>query len=101
MMKWVAAPIRGRGGTGGVHIGGRRPWVILVFNAVMLVWLVAGLGPPPDCASEATEALREECESGIDFGWAGAAVITVFFWIVGDVILGVLWIVAFLRGQPD
>jgi hypothetical protein len=84
----------------------RRPhwrkttWVILVFNAAMLVWLVAGLGPPPDCAREATDAMREECESGRAFGWTAAAGISVFFWIAGDVILGVVWIVAFLRRPP-
>ncbi len=75
-------------------------WVILAFNVLMLVWLVAGVGgavSSSDCASEATKALRRACEAGTGVGATIGAGIIVFFWVAGDLILGVIWLVTSRR----
>ncbi len=86
----------------------RRPhwrvltWVILVFNVLMLIWLVAGVGTTvsdADCASEATKALRDACEAGTGVGAALGAGIIIFLWVAGDVILGVIWLVTGRAGR--
>jgi hypothetical protein len=71
-------------------------WVVLAFNALMLVWLIAGVGgaaSQADCASEPTKALREACEAGTGLGAAIGAGIIIALWAFGDVILGVIWLV--------
>ncbi len=61
--------------------------VIIIFNVLMLIWLVAGVGSAgQSCQSE---TYVEACQTGAAIG--GAAI--VFLWALGDIILGVIWLV--------
>lgn len=76
----------------------KTTWVILAFNLLMLIWLVAGVGSASsdslaECAKEADEVLREACEAGTAIGAGLGAGIIIFLWVTGDVILGVIWLV--------
>ncbi len=59
---------------------------ILIFNALMLVWLVAGIRSANDCQAQ---QYVEACQAGVGVGAAFILVI----WALGDVILGVIWLV--------
>ena len=75
---------------------GHRPftYVILAINALFAIWLIAGVGTtssdPPDWCYMAGEAKH----------WPGlcanprtvAAAVIILRWVVGDVILGVVWL---------
>ena len=75
-------------------------WLVLAFNLLMLIWLVAGVGGAAqegitDCAGLAGRALSN-CEAGNAGTAVGAgigAAIIIFLWAMGDVILGVIWLV--------
>ena len=66
-------------------------WLILAFNVVMLVWLIAGVnaasGAGDDCGAQ------QACQDANDVGTAIGAGLIVFLWAAGAVILGVIWLV--------
>jgi hypothetical protein len=77
-------------------------WVVLAFNLLMLIWLITGIGGAvqnTDCEKETTKALREACEAGTGIGTAIGAGIIVVLWALGDIILGVLWLVTGRLGR--
>ena len=68
-------------------------WVILIFNVLMLVWILTGVGSVADnCEGEIGSAL-EACEAGTAIGAGLGAAFVIFLWVAGDVILGVIWLV--------
>lgn len=74
----------------------KMTWVIIIFNVLMLVWLVGGVGSAAneaDCEAEATQSLRDACEAGTAVGATLGAGLIIFLWVAGVVILGVLWLV--------
>ena len=68
-------------------------WLILAFNALMLIWIVSGVaGVSDNCEGEVGSAL-DACEAGTAIGAGAAATFLVFLWVAGDVILGVIWLI--------
>jgi hypothetical protein len=69
-------------------------YVILAFNLLMLVWLIGGVGGAVEetCRNETGSAL-EACEAGATVGAGIGAIVIFVLWALGDVILGVLWLV--------
>ena len=68
-------------------------YVILAFNLLMLIWIIAGAasasGTPNDCGSlDATT-----CDDASDVGTAIGIGILIALWAFGDIILGVLWLI--------
>ncbi len=61
-------------------------WLILVLNALMAAWFVSEFRTGPDCVDAGYEAL---CQAGVGLG----AAFIVLLWALGNVILGVLWLV--------
>lgn len=71
-------------------------WIILAFNVLMLLWLVFGVGGAAEdanCAAETDEALRDACEAGTAIGAGVGAILIIFLWALGDIILGVIWLI--------
>ncbi len=79
-------------------------WVIIAFNALMLLWLVVGVNASSeaskDCETESGE-LREACQAGNDIGTAFGAGVVIALWVSGAVILGVLWVVTNSKVQRN
>jgi len=66
-------------------------WVILLFNALMLVWLVTGVN---GASNEGHSCKADKaCQGANDVGTAIGAGIIIFVWAAGAVILGVIWLV--------
>ncbi|QNP72529.1 hypothetical protein IAG44_25965 [Streptomyces roseirectus] len=65
--------------------------MILVFNALMLLWLIAVISATPgahdDCGAS------ETCQAGTEITAAAVSLVTLIAWTAGDVILGVIWLV--------
>ncbi|MGW0836665.1 hypothetical protein [Streptomyces prunicolor] len=66
-------------------------WVILAFNAVMLVWLIAGVNSASNSGKDC--GAQQLCQDANDIGTAIGAGLVVFLWAAGAVILGVIWLV--------
>ncbi len=76
----------------------RRPhwrkmsWVILIWNALMIAWLVAALTTAhngSNCGTFDTQACHDAYNTGLAIG----AGVLVAIWVVGDIILGIIWLV--------
>jgi hypothetical protein len=74
-------------------------YVILGFNVLMLVWVIAGAaqaqGTPSDCGSLSAKICNEAADTGTAIGVG----IVIALWAFGDMILGVLWLVTNRKGR--
>lgn len=67
-------------------------WVILVFNLLMLIWIVTAVSANArDCSGLTGDALTN-CQAN-NVGTGIGATLVFVLWALGDVILGVLWLV--------
>lgn len=93
---------RNEGGDMAVKGPGWRPltWVIILFNVLMVAWLVSGVATVADnCAGEVGSSL-EACEAGTAIGAGIGAAFIIFVWAAGDVVLGVVWLVTRKTAAP-
>lgn len=74
-------------------------YIVLAFNLLMLIWVISagasGGGTPDDCGSLSAQTCNDAESIGTGIGVA----ILIFLWALGDVILGVLWMVTNKRGR--
>lgn len=78
----------------------KMTWVIIIFNILMLVWVVAAVASTPegtsDCKREAANNQfldEEDCDNAAAVGTAIGVGVLMFFWVAVDVILGIIWLV--------
>jgi hypothetical protein len=64
-------------------------WVILVFNGLMLVWLVTGVTASSDSCSKVAQTSTDACRAGTAIGVG----LILFVAAAGNVTLGVIWLV--------
>jgi hypothetical protein len=78
----------------------KMTWAVLVFNVLMLVWIIAGAASThntPNCVHQLGSKLcTDATETGAGIGIA----ILIVLWVLGDAILGVLWLVTRGRSCP-
>jgi hypothetical protein len=75
----------------------RRPhwrkmsWMILIWNALMIIWIIAGVASshPHNCADLGNQL----CNDANNVGTGIAVTLLVVLWLVGDFILGIIWLV--------
>ncbi|HZD64824.1 MAG TPA: hypothetical protein VE152_01865 [Acidimicrobiales bacterium] len=71
-------------------------WIVLVFNAVMLAWLIGGL---VSASNTVGNCVGQGCQAAGTVGTTIGAGLIIGLWVAGDVILGVLWLVTRPRGR--
>lgn len=59
-------------------------WSFILFNILMLWWMIAGLGG----ATDNMEAMTGAEKTGAAIGTGIGAMMLLFIWVVGDIILG-------------
>jgi hypothetical protein len=67
-------------------------WVVLIWNALMVVAIVAGVASAhngQNCGGLSQQACSDATTAGAAIG----VTIIVVIWLVGDVLLGILWLV--------
>ena len=76
------------------HFPRWRPftWVILAFNVVMLAWIISAIASHASTCHGLTGTALTDCEAS-NTGVGIAATLLFIFWALGDVILGVLWLI--------
>ncbi len=67
----------------------KMSWLIIIFTAAMLAWLVSAVGSQPACPP--TVANCEAYQAGADIGSGIAASIIFVVWLIGFFVLAVLW----------
>ena len=67
-------------------------WFILAFNVFMLIWVVWAIAAHASTCHNLTGDALTNCEAG-NVGVGLAATLLFVFWALGDVILGVLWLI--------
>ena len=70
----------------------KTTWVILVWNILMLVWIVGGVssaGNPTDCQNLS----QQLCNDAFNVGKGIGAAVIVSLWLVGDFLLIIIWFV--------
>jgi hypothetical protein len=72
-------------------------WAILAFNVLVVVWLTIRLTVnTKNCGGLTTS----ECAGMADVAHSAVAGIQIVLWVIGDIILGVLWLVTRGRSGP-
>lgn len=84
-------------------------WVIVAFNLLMLVWIIAGAATASSAAGcghaqaiagiETAKQAASSCHAAADVGTAIGVAALIAVWVAGDIILGVLWLVTRPRGR--
>ena len=69
-------------------------WSFIIFNILMLIWLVAGMGS----ATEGYEAMSEAEQTGTALGAGIGAMVIFIIWAVGDFILGLFTLLTRPKG---
>lgn len=88
----------------------KMTWAILVFSALMLVWLIAGVASNPgvsdaeiaDCTEGGffTEAeCRDTLEAAGDVGTGIGVTLVFLLWFIGFIILAIIWFMTRRRGR--
>ena len=72
-------------------------WVVLVFNILMLIWLTTSLTASTKNCNGLTAS---ECAGVSDVAHSAVAAIQIVLWVLGDIILGILWLVTKGRSCP-
>ncbi len=75
-------------------------WVIVVINALFLIWLIGGLASVADECAGVTGRDLEACEAGTAIGAGIGAGIILTFWVLVDIILGIVWLVTKPKRRP-
>jgi hypothetical protein len=78
-------------------------WVFLAFQALFILWLIAGMGGAGnavnECANEAAD-MRDLCESATAVGAGIGIAMVLGLWVVVDLILGIGYAVFRLAKRP-
>lgn len=92
---WPSAPTPGPGSNRSRRFAPRWrvfTWFILAFNILMLAWVIGAIASHASTCHGLTGNALTNCEAG-NVGVGVAATLLFVFWALGDVILGVLWLV--------
>jgi len=71
----------------------KMSWLVLVFNALMLIWVIVGAASAHNTVSCVHSIGEKLCTQATETGTAIGVGILIVLWALGDVILGVIWMV--------
>lgn len=73
-------------------------WAVVIFNILMLLWIIIGVATthPKNCNGLS----QQLCNDATNTGKGIAVGIIIILWVIGDVILAVLWLVTRGRSCP-
>jgi len=78
----------------------KMTWFILIIQVLFVIWIIVGTSSASgNCDGEMGDALAV-CQAGTAIGTGIGIGLILFFWLVVDVILGLVWLIT-NRGQRD
>ena len=90
----------------GMRMAGIRPhwrkmsWVVVIWNVLMVIWIIAGVASASH-AVNCNGISTQTCQAAADVGTGIGVTFILIVWVVGDFLLGILWLVTKPRGQRD
>jgi len=76
----------------------KMTWVVVIFNLIMLIWIIAGAAGTH--ASNCGQLSQRVCNDATATGAGIAIAALIVLWVLGDIILGILWLVTRGRSCP-
>ena len=72
----------------------KATWVLLIWNVLMLIWVVTGIGGVSNnCAGETGDALTA-CQAGTAIGAGIGVTFLIVIWFIGFIVLGLIWLMS-------
>lgn len=72
----------------------KATWALLIWNVLMVIWVVGGVGAVGDnCAGETGDALVA-CQAGTAIGAGLGVTMIIFIWFIGFIVLGLIWLMS-------
>ena len=72
----------------------KATWAIVLFSALMLIWIVVGVSSVSDnCAGMSGQAL-ENCQAATAIGGGIGVTFLVIVWFLGFIVLGLIWLMS-------
>ncbi len=67
----------------------KMSWLIIVFTVIMGIWIAGAVGSETECPPNVVNCAAYQ--SGADVGRGLAVVVLFFIWLIGFLVLAVLW----------
>ena len=77
----------------------KATWALVIWNALMILWLAGSLGGDFSCVGE-TGAARAVCDAGASIGMSLGASLVGVVWFFGFVTIGLIWLVSRPKREP-
>lgn len=74
-------------------------YVILAFNLLMLIWVIGGAAGSSGDATDCGSLDQETCNAAEDIGTGIGVILLIVLWALGDIILGVIWLITNKKGR--
>jgi hypothetical protein len=72
----------------------KATWALLIWNVLMVIWIVGGVGAVGDnCAGETGDAL-ELCQGATAVGAGIGVTFLIVIWFIGFIVLGLIWLMS-------
>jgi hypothetical protein len=72
----------------------KATWALLIFNLLILVWIVTGVGAVSnECGGKIGDALTT-CQAGTAIGAGLGITFIIILWFIGFIVLGLIWIMS-------
>jgi hypothetical protein len=82
------------GGTINMPRWRKATWVLLIWNVLMVIWIVGGLSSAGNnCAGETGDMLTA-CQAGTAIGAGVAISLIITIWFIGFIVLGLIWLMS-------
>ncbi len=79
----------------------KMSWVVLIWNVLMVVWIIVGVAGSHNAQNCTASGLSQQaCNAANNVGTAVGVGIIIVIWLVGDFILGILWLVTKGNRRP-
>lgn len=72
----------------------KATWALVIFSALMLIWIVAGVAANSDNCSGLTGAELTGCQAGTAIGGGIGVTIILTIWFIGFIVLGLIWLMS-------
>ena len=68
-------------------------YVVLIFNLIMLAWIISGVLSASGDATNCGSLSQSACNTAQGIGTGIGVMLLIGLWAMGDIILGVIWLV--------
>ncbi len=68
-------------------------YVVLIFNALMLIWVISAVASASGDATDCGTLSQETCNAARNTGTGIGVFLLIVLWAIVDIILGVIWMV--------